>query len=252
MLDTATGGELTDDLAMMRHLLSYPPHILEALAMDTVPGVALHISPVDTIKEFVPRKCQRTMIGEDVLVPRICTDSTLLGCIRGYAVILRDFLKRKATNAGNDSYRGGYYIYRIPYNVSVLPDTRLCPMARWIDERWLLPYRSPEMGYPGEVVGKLFVNRIAGVKGMAASTYTIELLVEVMEGEIMWDAGRRLEVGYHRLTVPEASSYFDERFDIDAVSYDRVSISEYMQRKGLRAELLSYGGASVWGGMTTK
>lgn len=235
-----------DDVLMMQHLLSYPPHVLDALHLDPRPGVAIHISPVDTIEEFVPRDIQRTMQGEDELVPRICTGSDILGAIRGYAVTVRDFIRAKATNAGNDTWRGGYYIYAIPYQCSVLPGQTLCPMSRWVRERWLLPYRGEKMGYPATIVGKLFIHKLT--KGSSiAGEIGVEFLVEVLDKPLQWDSLQPLEKGYHGLTIPGAASYFDGRFDSNLVTHRRITPTEYMQRKGLKAELLSYSPAASWG-----
>lgn len=236
----------SDDLLMMQHLLSYPPHVLDAVHLDPTPGVAIHISPVDTIDAFVPRRCQRTMVGEDELVHRVCTGSDILGAIRGYAVTVRDFIRMRATNAGTDDWKGGYYIYAVPYACSVLPGTELCPMARWVRERWLVPYKGADQAYPATIVGKLFIHALT--KGSSiAGEIGVEFLVEVMDTPIQWDPLTKLESGYHGLTIPNAASYFDGRFDPNMVQHRVVSPTEYMRRKGLKAELLSYSPAASWG-----
>lgn len=236
-----------DDVRMMAHLMSYPPHVLDGLNIDPRPGTTLHISPVDTITSFVPRKCQRTMINEDELVPRVCTATSLLNCLRGYAVTVRDFAKQRATNAGDDSFRGGYYIYAIDYQCSVLPGRSLCPMARWIQERWLLPYLAEDQGYSGHIVGKMFINRVTN-PGVSTGALTVEVMVAIEgEGAFYWDDTLKLTKGYHLFTVPNLASYFDERFVPEQITYRQVSHTEYMKRKGLRAELLSYSPAAAWG-----
>lgn len=235
-----------DDVRMMQHLLTYPPHVLSAVDIDPTPGIAIHISPVDTIEAFAPRTCQRTMIGEDELVPRVCTASDILGAVRGYAVTVRDFIRERATNAGKDEWSGGYYIYAVPYQCSVIPGQRLCPMSRWARERWLLPYLEPTQSYPCTIVGKVFIHAVTKGSGIVGNI-EVEFLVEVFDQSLYWDETRELGPGYHGLTVPAVASYFDGKFDSSAVTHRDVTPAEYMRRKGLKAELLSYSPAAAWG-----
>lgn len=241
-----------DDVMMMRAIMRMPPHVLDSLDIDPTPGMTYHISPVDTIEEFVPRTCQRTMMGEDTLVPRICTADTLIGCLRGYAVTVRDFIKAKATNAGDDDWRGGYYIYAIPYRASVFPGRVLCPMSRWVRERWLLSYLTAEQAYPAHIVGKIFIHKAINPGVKQLGNLTVELAIEVFDEQLRWDDRLTLSKGYHALTVPGLASYFDERFEEDVYEHRPYSYAEYMQAKGLRAELLSYSSAAAWGGVYSK
>ena len=243
---------LPDDVMLMRAIMRMPPHVLDALDIDPTPGVTYHISPVDTIENFVPRKCQRTMVGEDELVARVCTADTLIGCLRGYAVTVRDFIKARATNAGTDSWRGGYYIYAIPHKSSVFPGRKLCPMSRWVKERWLVSYLTDEQVYPAYIVGKIFIHKATNPGVEQVGNLAVELMVEVHADALPWDEQLTLGKGYHAIHVPGLASYFDERFDADEYDHRPVSYADYMQAKGLKAELLSYSSAAAWGGVYSK
>lgn len=228
------------DLAMMRYLLRQPPHVLSGLELDPKPGVAYHISPNNNIEAFTPRKIQRTMTNEDELVPRICTGVGLLDCIRGYAVMARDFMKNRATCAGDDSWLGGYCIYALPYQCSVFPKRSMAPMAEWCRERWLVPYLEKDQVYPHQRVGKMFIHTVKLDDGDRVFNVEGEVFIHVEAEGLPWDHHLELRQGYHRATMPFMDSYFGGHFKPDQVQVEPLDQARYEAMKQRRASLLSY------------
>lgn len=236
------------DVAMMRHLLRYPPHVLTETQITTGDRYMYHISPAHGITEFVPRTVQRAMPNEDHLVPRVCTAPTLMDCIRGYAVTVRDSLMKKATNAGNDAWEGGYYIYRIPCDVAVKPTTALCPMAEWCDERWLLPYERDDQPYPTEIVGRMFYNKLGVFREINERCYAnVEIMIEIYpsvaeDGDDMIPLDKRISLGAgcHAVNAPGLDSYYEGIYDEGSIRHRTVTRGDFLNRKSVKADLLSY------------
>lgn len=235
------------DVEMLRYLLRQPPHVLQGLELDPKPGVTYHISPNKDIKTFAPRKIQRTMDYEDELVPRVCTGVTILDCIRGYAVMARDYLKHKATCAGDDKWLGGYTIYAIPYQASVLPKQTMAPMSQWCRERWLVDYLEEEQEYPATVVGKLFIQTInVEVEDMAFNVEADIYLEIIGDSEVPWDNHLGILKGFHHFNIPYVDAYYSDRFRKAEISYEPITRERYESWKKKKAALLSYGGAPDW------
>jgi len=214
--------------------------VLQGLEMDLKPGVAFHISPNNAIEAFSPRKIQRTMTGEDELVPRICTGVTLLDCIRGYAVMARDFMKSRATNAGNDKWLGGYCIYALPYECSVFPKKSMAPMSEWCRERWLVNYLEDDQVYPHTLVGKMFIHTVQIDDGDNVFNVEGEVFIHIEAEGIPWDGKLELRKGYHAMTLPFMDSYFGGHFDHTQVRHTVLDQARYEAMKDRRASLLSY------------
>lgn len=234
------------DIAMLRFLLKQPPHVIQGLILDPVPGVAYHISPNTDIENFSPRKIQRTMEKEDEIVHRVCTGVTLLDCIRGYAVMARDFIKERATCAGNDDWLGGYCIYAIPYDCSVLPKPDMAPMSRWCAERWLVDYLSKGQIYPHQKIGKMFVSRIKVADEKRVLNIEGEVYIHIEQGTVPFDQTLELLPGYHRVTLPFMDSYHGGHFDPGAVRCIPIDKEIYESQKDSKASLLSYPSSSRW------
>lgn len=254
---------MDDESLLMNRLLKYPPKVMANLEIENRPGTTYHISPVNTIKDFSPRRIKRTIKGEDVLVERVCTARTILDCIRGYAVTIVDFFSNEANCAGNDSYRGGYYIYAIPYNVAVYPNPKLAPISEWCDELWLVDYKPTGNDYPAQIVGKFFYSEVISLERGAAganlkagrtesfATTTgeknfvpveVTMLVEIQEGMVPLNKHIILGKGYHRVTISHLDTY-DKNPNSKAnpnVKSVPITRTEYLNAKKSKADLLSY------------
>lgn len=235
------------EVEMLRHLLRQPPHVLQGLELDPKPGVTYHVSPNKSIEVFTPRKIQRTMDFEDEIVPRVCTGVTILDCIRGYAVMARDYLKNKATCAGKDDWLGGYVIYAIPYQCSVFPKQTMAPMAQWCRERWLIDYLEDEQQYPAEQVGKFFIQAINIQKEDHAINVEVDIYLEIFgEQEVPWDNSLGLLKGFHHFKIPFFDSYYSNRYKQQEISYESITREAYETWKKRKAALLNYDGAPEW------
>lgn len=229
---------MDNEVAAMRTLMRYSPKVLENTVIVTDPKILFHISPTDEIKEFVPRQVMRAIDGEDNTVARVCTAPTILDCIRGYAVTVKDFLKGEAGCAGDDDWRGGYYIYAIPCDINIKITEKLAPIAKWCDERWLIDYKQKGQKYPTKVVGQLFYKRAHGNEFAEVEMYV--QITEDVEGLVPFTEDLLLGKACHSVTVTDLDAYYRKGATTKVKSHKTIPLGEYLKAKKVKADLLSY------------
>lgn len=210
------------------------------LLADTQYRRLYHISPNPKIPFFVPREIQRTMPGEDETVKRVCTGISLLDCLRGYAVMLRDYLDKKANCAGKDEWLGGYSIYELSVEGSLKPSPILAPISEWSEERWLVNVEREDQRYVPRVIGKCFIDELRVDKGDHHFHIETYVIVEVDTEALLFAPGIVLHRGFYRLTVPGLEKYKEVPLDISAIEVQKLSRDAYNQAKSRQASLLSY------------
>ena len=215
-------------------------HTINALQVDTHHRVLYHISPNPKIDVFVPREIQRTMAGEDESVKRVCTGITVVDCLRGYGVALRDFLDSKAHCAGDDTWLGGYTIYAIDVEGSLRPGKSICPMAEWSEERWLVNVDREDQPYPARVVGKCFIDELRLIKDDYQKSIETRILIEVTGPSLKFSPFFSLKRGYYQMVLPALERYKEEPFDQSQVEMFPLSKTEFNAAKERKAGLLSY------------
>lgn len=222
-----------------------PDGIKNEMTIDTAHKVLYHISPNPNITVFSPRPIQRTMKGEDEEVKRVCTGITLLDCLRGYAVCLQDYMKKKAHCAGDDNWLGGYVIYAIPTEGSIRPSPVLAPISQWSEERWLVNYREEDQQYPAKLIGRFFINELKVSDNEGDRTIESYLLLDLKSGPFRVSPLISLSPGYYRLNIPSLERYNDRPLDATAVGVIELTEEEYKEGKRSRAALLSYDNLQV-------
>lgn len=221
---------------------SLAPAVADEMSVDTsvLNRTLYHISPNPKIDVFVPRQIQRTMKGEDETVKRVCTGITILDCVRGYAVTLRDYMDDKANCAGNDSWLGGYTIYALPVEGSIKPSPVLAPIAKWSEERWLVNHRGEDQRYPAKVIGRLFIQDLKVSDNEGDKTIETQYLIHVDTDNIKFAPLFNLKRGYYRMTIPSLERYNDRPLDLTQIEMYPLTEKEYNAVKNRRAGLLSY------------
>lgn len=128
---------------------------------------ALHLSKDKTITKMIPMIGHRQAKSEDRTVPRICVADTLIDCMRGYAAIWDDITDNTPHVTGNgdsikdtNAFKGGYYLYRIPYVVALKPNKELVYDCEITNEFWLVNYQKDQGEYLPELFVSLFVKKI--------------------------------------------------------------------------------------------
>lgn len=233
---------MDDETLMMRAVMKMSTYVVENTEIIVNPCTLLHISPSSGIKEFEPRKPKRSMDKEDLTVARVCTSPTLLDAIRGYAVTIKDAMRGKAHCAGDDDFKGGYYIYAFPKVTHLKPNEKLAPISKWCDERWLINFRQANQKYPAKIVGKMFFPRVEVDKeGWFGEVEIYIQLEDLPNGELLEFSDKiLLGKGCHAVVVKNLGAYLLKGDLLEVLSHKVIPLGQYYKAKNVKAELLSF------------
>lgn len=104
---------------------------------------------------LVPNISKRAADEEDNTVPRIHTAPTLMGCIRGYSALFCDIREQVPGTSEEDRYKGGYYLFAIPFDYALKPSAKILRDIDETDEHWLIAYNQATRTYKPSKVGRL-------------------------------------------------------------------------------------------------
>jgi len=199
-----------------------------------------HISDDSTIKSFNPRISQKTMKHEDRTLPRVSTSPFINGCMAGYGVIEDDY----NTNRDKKGFRGGWYIYSVPYDFGLKPNKTLQPDVEGTDEVWLIPYNDKQWKIVPIRIGSLFIHQLViyweGKKRVVKAEF---YLYNDSDTPIALSKDSIVERGYYSFKVERFNDDFhDQRKYHPPATEDLKSITsaEYYTQKKLNADMLSY------------
>lgn len=146
----------------------------------------LHGSIDPGIKAFTPRLSARYAKGmEDRTVMRVHVSESIVGCIFAMDE-LTDIMLYNTTEEESEVFKGGWYIYAIPYNYALKPNHMLVHDSVRTSETWLVPYSKETKEYKGEIIAKLFVETMHVVNmGMDENKNTLRKYVTTYILEVM-------------------------------------------------------------------
>jgi hypothetical protein len=201
----------------------------------------LHISTNGKIKEFIPFITQRSANNEDRTVPRISTAPTLLGCLIGYGAASCDFLTDPDGEYGDSSYRGGWYIYGIPFEKALKPAPGLLWDQRYTDEHWLVTYSEDTRVYKPTIFGKCFYKSITSVGRTGKVPFKrVTFLVEINQDvTIRLGATVNLTKGYWTIEGDEPTTNVESWKHDSDYTVKEITKAEYTAAKKVTADLLS-------------
>lgn len=209
---------------------------------------ATHISKDNNLKEMYPQIGNRQSPSEDRTIPRICVCDALIDCINGYQAILSDYNKNiplidnNRSECHTDTFRGGWYIYHIPYTHGLIPDNTLVGDQSVTNEYWLVNYKNNTsiIYYPNQI-GKFFIKNHTrsyhdkkGIKHIFTMYLEIDSDLILIEDIVLSSGKYELQYIYNSLTNDPS----DIR-DI-LVKYEKIDDNTYNQIKENTVSLLSY------------
>lgn len=224
--------------------LEVADHVRVRSPDDVGAAYLLHISREGNLEAFTPRVSKRTAKGENRSVPRICTATTLIGCILGYCSDLDDFFSERMVKEGQSNphlFRGGWYIYGLRYDQALRPDKTLVPDVEATDEHWLVTYDANTKTYPAQLIGKFFYNFVKYVPGAGTRRQTeVDLAIEVSSGVMLNFNGRvKLQKGFYRARVQ--GLHTATRYDrLRQEELEQIDELDYLESKNLVASLLGH------------
>lgn len=188
-------------------------------------------------KKLIPNVSKRAGSLEDNTIPRIHTSNSLVGCIWGYAAMQWDMINLAPNkdrvgfgyNKNGILYKGGYYLYKIPYKYSVTPNKSLVPDVMRTNEKWLVTYNKDTLEYIPELVGKIIPTQITHTTNKDHyPTELVEIVIELTQ-EMRINKENTVGPGYYRIKLSE-----------DGETIKKITKSEYGEHKSLKASMLSY------------
>lgn len=216
-----------------RWLSMLPEHKRKLFTLRTKSEVGTphlyHISRNHDITSFSPNVSTRTLLDEDRSIPRICTATSLAGCLLGYQSQRYDF---------ETSEYKGWYIYGIPYRYAIRPTAELLPDVGVSDEHWLVTFDPSTVEYLPVVVGKFFFNK-------KESVHRFRRLISEYHGylDVIAPEGLRLTDGVHAprgiYDLRYMPSELSTHKSTGGLKIGEVSRGEYIAVRNTSVELLS-------------
>lgn len=215
-----------------------PPGTAKRLSIKTVEevGPLYHISKDSGIKRFTPYVTRRTGSSENISIPRISVAPTIVGCFIGYAQGWTDI---SWPDLRDKKFKNGWYIYDIPYEFAILPDTKELFDVKDTDEHWLVNYSPSTATYKGDVIGKMFVSELIMVPrtGQFPKQYQ-RTLIEIEQRELKLFPDIVLTPGYWEVYGPNFESGATLENSKEYV-VKKLSFGEYAKAKKYSADMLS-------------
>lgn len=212
----------------------------------------LHGSLDDNIKAFTPRLSDRYAKGfEDRTVDRVHVSETLVGCIMGMDE-LSDYLKYNMfTEEERELFKGGWYVYAIPYKYALKPNVNLVYDSGRSNEVWLVPYSKETKEYKGEIIAKVFLESMSYANlGMDENKNTLRkyittYIVEVMSKSIKIDqsSNKQYPKGYYKVEITRTTDnghFVQHSFNEDLVRVQKIDREEHSKKKKVMAPKMLY------------
>jgi hypothetical protein len=207
-----------------------------------LPNKLLHIS-TNKQKVLIPNISQRAADGEDNTMPRVHTAPTILGCIAGYGNAIYDS-RVKTQSAVKDSFKGGYYLYTIPFEYALCPNGKLVPDAAETNEHWLVPYSKEYSEYTPDSISKIVTSDVTTVNlSNGDIENVITLYIEITsDTPVLLDTDVLLETGFHIVKIKFIEKYDGKTIDLKykLVSHESTTKNVFKDKKDSTAALLSY------------
>jgi hypothetical protein len=207
-----------------------------------LPNKLLHIS-TNRQKVLIPNISQRASLGEDNTIPRVHTAPTILGCIAGYD---NTIFNNRYDNQSNVKYafKGGYYLYTIPFEYALSPNSKLVPDVAKTNEHWLVPYSKEYSEYTPDSISKIVTSEVTTTNlsnNIIENIITIYIEITSIT-HVLLDTDVLLETGFYivkiKLTENHGGEMTDYKYNI--ISHESTTKDIFKEKKESTAALLSY------------
>lgn len=211
----------------------------------------LHGSINDNIKVFTPRLAERYAKGqEDRTVDRVHVSETLVGCIMGMDE-LTGYLQYNTGEEEAEVFKGGWYIYALPYKYALQPNVNLVHDANRSSEVWLVPYSKETKEYKGEIIAKVFLETMSYANlGLDENKNTLRkyittYIVEVLNKSIKIDqsSNKQYPKGCYKVEITRTTDkghHVNYSFNEDLVRVGKIDREEYNKKKKVMALKMLY------------
>jgi hypothetical protein len=232
------------DIDLIKNYLS--SHIKENSKIvtpeDLEQNYLLHIA-TKKIKEFVPYISKHAAPSEENTLPRVHCALTIEGCIAAYPGIARLFIRDNYNinqtlnkDSYDTTYKGGFYLHKIPFILAIKPNTNLVYDADLTDETWLITYNENTIIYSATIIGELFIISINYKRvrpGMGGIKGFININMELNENILLH---KRNNVNIELKPGLYTAVFSEDEY----ISHKQIANAEYKKDKKNNANMLSY------------
>lgn len=202
----------------------------------------LHGSIDPSIKKFTPRLSERYAKGmEDRTVMRVHVSESIVGCIFAMDELV-DIMIANTTEEESEVFRGGWYIYAIPYKYALKPNNVLVYDSIRTSETWLVPYSKETKEYKGEIIAKVFIESMHVVNmGINKNKdtlrkYVTTYILEVLDKTVKIDqlSNKQYGKGLYKVEIVRTNDkglYVYYNVGKDNVRVIKLDKNEYMNKK---------------------
>lgn len=195
-------------------------------------GHSLYHISMTKVEYLVPNISRRSSLKEDNTVPRICTSTSLVGCISAIANVAHFAVKHNPTEEDKSHYTGGYYIHAAKFRKALKPSKVLVFDVDKTNEHWLVSYNETLKTYPNETLGKFFVVKVSYIPRegrLPVERLTCMMEIDSLDG--VWITDKKwLDKGFWCFTLEDGK----------LLNITPVDSQLYRNNKALSASMLSH------------
>lgn len=199
-----------------------------------------HVSPNNDLQELTPIVSHRRAEEEDNTIPRIMVAPSLFSCFLSKQNDISEFYEERSKD-----WKGGWVVYRVPYEWIVIPDKSLVFDAESTAECWIVGFDDQHRVIKPIPVAQCFTSEISysgdddKEKHM---TPTAVMYLKVFEGEkLQINEGIRYGSGFWRMELRNWGNYADKKWnEYSDFAIHRINWDQWQSRKEQTASMLSY------------
>jgi hypothetical protein len=227
------------------YLKLQPEEVSGHVAVVCPKDVGMNIYRIDKNlpEKYIPNMPKSAMKAENSSAARVTVAPTLLGCLIGYFRAERDIVESGFTKPGKEEFHGGYHIAQMSPVLALKPDDTLVPDQQRSNEHWLVSFNEEHVEFVPEEVGKCFFSDITYLNlGPALPAITLTLWLEITKDDFDFCPTIRLKAGHYKIKLFWKNMHRRNvmMHEEEVLSVQEVDQAEFMKRKGLHADLLSY------------
>ena len=159
----------------------------------------LHIAPAAPVW-FIPRMPYAAALSENITTPRITVSDHLLGCMNGYARVVKDFHSTDLKHV----YKLNMFLFRY----ALKPSPKLVFDADFSNEHWLVTYNTATRRYKAVEIGEVktvAMNYTTGDKNEVYGVVTFYVYIATSV-DVRLTPNLTVSKGYYRFTTYSKST----------------------------------------------
>ena len=164
---------------------------------------------------------------------------------------LTGYLQYNTGEEEAEVFKGGWYIYALPYKYALQPNVNLVHDANRSSEVWLVPYSKETKEYKGEIIAKVFLETMSYANlGLDENKNTLRkyittYIVEVLNKSIKIDqsSNKQYPKGCYKVEITRTTDkghHVNYSFNEDLVRVGKIDREEYNKKKKVMAPKMLY------------